>query len=152
MPLIYSSVSKGTVTVAEYAAFSGNFSSVAKEFLEKAGKNEGKFTYSVDGHTFNFLAKGGFSESPCRAAFGTGMPCKALPIAMQLNPMSCCACSLLDGGRRGIWAGHPLGVPQQDANRVRRKVRGQGKYRQRGRAQFNPRVSTCRWKDAGTYR
>ncbi|GAX74087.1 hypothetical protein CEUSTIGMA_g1537.t1 [Chlamydomonas eustigma] len=61
MPLIYSSVSKGTTTVAEYAAFSGNFSSVAKEFLEKAGKNEGKFTYAVDGHTFNFLAKGGFT-------------------------------------------------------------------------------------------
>ena len=36
---------------------------MAKEFLEKAGKNEGKFTYAVDGHTFNFLAKGGFSES-----------------------------------------------------------------------------------------
>ncbi len=63
MPLIYSSVSKGTLTIAEYAAFSGNFSSVAKEFLEKAGKNEGKFTYAVDGHTFNFLAKGGYSES-----------------------------------------------------------------------------------------
>jgi hypothetical protein len=31
MPLIYSSVSKGTLTVAEYAAFSGNFSSVSKE-------------------------------------------------------------------------------------------------------------------------
>ena len=39
------------------------FMKVAKEFLEKAGKNEGKFTYAVDGHTFNFLAKGGFSES-----------------------------------------------------------------------------------------
>ena len=62
MPLIYSSVSKGSITVAEYAAFTGNFGSVAKEFLEKAGKNEGKFTYAVDGHTFNFLAKGGFSE------------------------------------------------------------------------------------------
>lgn len=28
----------------------------------RAGKNEGKFTYTVDGHTFNFLAKGGFSK------------------------------------------------------------------------------------------
>jgi hypothetical protein len=36
--------------------------SVAKDFLEKAGKNDGKFTYSVDGHTFNFLTRGGFSE------------------------------------------------------------------------------------------
>lgn len=38
MPLIYSSVSQGTVTLAEYAAFSGNFGAVAKDYLEKAGK------------------------------------------------------------------------------------------------------------------
>lgn len=57
MPLIYSSVSRGVVPLSEYAAFSGNFSIVAKEFLEKAGKNDGKFTYTVDGHTFNFLKK-----------------------------------------------------------------------------------------------
>ena len=91
MPLIYASVSRGTQNLAEYAAFQGNFSSIGKEFLEKqvqlnhqgspsslmrspwedtdmfdspcrAGKNEGKFTYTVDGHTFNFLAKGGFSK------------------------------------------------------------------------------------------
>lgn len=75
MPLIYSSVSKGTVTVAEYAAFTGNFGSVAKEFLEKAGKNEGKFTYAVDGHTFNFLAKGGFSESNVLGPMQVQAPC-----------------------------------------------------------------------------
>ncbi len=62
MPLIYSSVSRGTVTLAEHAAFIGNFSSVAKDFLEKAGKNDGKFTYSVDGHTFNFLTRNGLSK------------------------------------------------------------------------------------------
>ncbi|KAG2425091.1 hypothetical protein HXX76_014000 [Chlamydomonas incerta] len=61
MPLIYSSVSQGTVTLAEYAAFSGNFGAVAKDYLEKAGKNEGKFTFNVDGHTFNFLNRGGFT-------------------------------------------------------------------------------------------
>ena len=62
MPLIYSSVSRGTTTVAEYAAFSGNFNSVAKDFLERAGKNEGKFTYTVDGHTFTFLTRAGLGE------------------------------------------------------------------------------------------
>ena len=46
----------------QFASFSGNFSSVAKDYLTKAGKNEGKFTYTVDGHTFNFLTKGGYSE------------------------------------------------------------------------------------------
>ncbi|KAG2452164.1 hypothetical protein HYH02_003196 [Chlamydomonas schloesseri] len=61
MPLIYSSVSQGTVTLAEYAAFSGNFGAVAKDYLEKAGKNEGKFTFNVDGHTFNFLNRCGFT-------------------------------------------------------------------------------------------
>eukprot|EP00798_Chlamydomonas_sp_ICE-L_P012283 gene12283-15432_t len=39
---------------------SGNFGSVAKDYLEKAGKNEGKFTYGIDGHSFNFLTKSGY--------------------------------------------------------------------------------------------
>ncbi|GFR41751.1 hypothetical protein Agub_g2506 [Astrephomene gubernaculifera] len=60
MPLIYSSVSQGTVTLAEYSAFAGNFGAVAREYLAKASSNEGKFTYIVDGHTFNFLNRGGF--------------------------------------------------------------------------------------------
>ncbi len=64
MPLIYSSVSQGLVTLAEYAAYAGNFGAVAKDYLAKAGKNEGKFTYNVDGHTFNFLNRGGFSKCP----------------------------------------------------------------------------------------
>lgn len=79
MPLLYSSVSRGTVTIAEYAAFSGNFSSVAKEFLEKAGKNEGKFTYTVDGHTFNFLSKGGFTFlTVADDAYGRAIPSEFL--------------------------------------------------------------------------
>mmetsp|Transcript_29169 Transcript_29169/g.64467 ORF Transcript_29169/g.64467 Transcript_29169/m.64467 type:complete len:222 (+) Transcript_29169:243-908(+) len=61
MPLMYTSVSRGNVTIAEYAAFSGNFSSVAKDYLERAGKNEGQFTYSVDGHNFFFLNKAGYT-------------------------------------------------------------------------------------------
>lgn len=66
MPIVYASCSRigqggPGVTVAEMAAFSGNFASVAKDFLEKAGKNEGKFTYSVDGHSFNFLTKAGYT-------------------------------------------------------------------------------------------
>lgn len=79
MPLIYASVSRGTSTIAEYAAFQGNFSSVGKEFLEKAGKNEGKFTYTVDGHTFNFLAKGGFTFlTVADEAYGRAIPSEFL--------------------------------------------------------------------------
>lgn len=70
MPLIYSSVSQGLVTLAEYAAYAGNFGAVAKDYLAKAGKNEGKFTYNVDGHTFNFLNRGGFSKCPQPVCFG----------------------------------------------------------------------------------
>ncbi|GLC42334.1 hypothetical protein PLESTB_000658400 [Pleodorina starrii] len=61
MPLIYCSVSQDAVTLVEYAAFSGNFGSVAREYLDKAGSSDGKFTFNVDGHTFNFLNQGGFT-------------------------------------------------------------------------------------------
>ena len=64
MPILYSSVFvKGTVNVAEFSTISGNFSAVAKEYLEKAARNDGKFTYVVEGTTFNFFTKEGTSES-----------------------------------------------------------------------------------------
>lgn len=117
MPLIYTSVSKGTTTLAEYAAFAGNFGSVAKDFLEKAsaprvrlascgpgrqcssspadpctslhasqaGKNEGKFTYQVDGHTFNFLTKGGYSECRPGSSWPLRRPLRA-PQRVQRAP------------------------------------------------------------------
>jgi hypothetical protein len=43
--------------------FQGNFAVVAREYLDKATKVEGKSRYEVDGHTFNFLNRGGYSES-----------------------------------------------------------------------------------------
>ena len=36
--------------------------SIPTDYLEKAGKNDGKFTFTVDGHTFNFLNRAGWSE------------------------------------------------------------------------------------------
>ncbi|KAG2482834.1 hypothetical protein HYH03_018271 [Edaphochlamys debaryana] len=60
MPLIYASVSTAAslVTLAEYAAFSGNFSQVARDYLQAARRPEaGKFTYTVGGHTFNFYSR-----------------------------------------------------------------------------------------------
>ncbi|KAG6510167.1 vesicle-associated membrane protein 727-like [Zingiber officinale] len=54
-PLVYSFVAKGTVVLAEYTAFSGNFSTIAVQCLQKLPQNSNKFTYSCDGHTFNFL-------------------------------------------------------------------------------------------------
>ncbi|PNW84222.1 hypothetical protein CHLRE_04g225850v5 [Chlamydomonas reinhardtii] len=60
MPLVYSCISLlHGVTLAEYAAFAGNFGAVAKEYLART-TGEGKLSYAVDGHTFTVLCRGGF--------------------------------------------------------------------------------------------
>lgn len=62
MPLVYSCISLlHGVTLAEYAAFAGNFGAVAKEYLART-TGEGKLSYAVDGHTFTVLCRGGFGE------------------------------------------------------------------------------------------
>ncbi|KAG1331700.1 vesicle-associated membrane protein [Cocos nucifera] len=59
-PLIYSFVAKGTVVLAEHTSFSGNFNTIAIQCLQKLPPNSNKFTYSCDGHMFNFLVDTGF--------------------------------------------------------------------------------------------
>jgi len=64
MPLIYSFVARGTTVLADYTSYSGNFSTVAIQCLEKCPTDGGsKFTYTCDKHTFNYVVSGGFSES-----------------------------------------------------------------------------------------
>ncbi|PIN14861.1 Synaptobrevin/VAMP-like protein [Handroanthus impetiginosus] len=58
--LIYSFVAKGTVVLAEHTPYSGNFSTIAVQCLQKLPSNSSKYTYSCDGHTFNFLLDNGF--------------------------------------------------------------------------------------------
>ncbi|KAI4326388.1 hypothetical protein MLD38_031709 [Melastoma candidum] len=58
--LIYAFVARGTVILAEHTEFTGNFSSVAFQCLQKLPATNNKFTYSCDGHTFSFLAHDGF--------------------------------------------------------------------------------------------
>ncbi|GAY54003.1 hypothetical protein CUMW_153270 [Citrus unshiu] len=58
--LIYSFVSKGTVVLAEHTSYSGNFSTIAIQCLQKLPASSSKYTYSCDGHTFNFLLDSGF--------------------------------------------------------------------------------------------
>lgn len=53
--LIYSFVARGTVFLTEHTSFSGNFSIIAVQFLQKLPTNSSKYTYSCDGYTFNFL-------------------------------------------------------------------------------------------------
>ncbi|KAK9673391.1 hypothetical protein RND81_12G164800 [Saponaria officinalis] len=59
--LIYSFVSRGTLVLAEYTEFSGNFTSIASQCLQKLPATNNKFTYNCDGHTFNFLVSDGFT-------------------------------------------------------------------------------------------
>uniref|UniRef100_A0A803KMW8 Uncharacterized protein n=1 Tax=Chenopodium quinoa TaxID=63459 RepID=A0A803KMW8_CHEQI len=58
--LIYSFVARGTVILAEYTEFTGNFTSIASQCLQKLPATNNKFTYNCDGHTFNFLVSDGF--------------------------------------------------------------------------------------------
>ncbi|XP_010547078.1 PREDICTED: vesicle-associated membrane protein 721-like isoform X2 [Tarenaya hassleriana] len=59
--LIYSFVARGTVILAEYTEFTGNFTSIAAQCLQKLPSSNNKFTYNCDGHTFNYLVDDGFS-------------------------------------------------------------------------------------------
>lgn len=61
MPLIYAFVARGTTVLADYTSFTGNFSTVAIQCLEKCPANNSKFTYTCDKHTFNYVVDGGFT-------------------------------------------------------------------------------------------
>ena len=60
--LIYAFVARGTVVLAEYTEFTGNFTTIAAQCLQKLPSSNNKFTYNCDGHTFNYLVEDGFSE------------------------------------------------------------------------------------------
>ncbi|CAK9155901.1 unnamed protein product [Ilex paraguariensis] len=57
--LIYSFVARGTVILADYTEFTGNFTSIASQCLQKLPATNNKFTYNCDGHTFNYLVENG---------------------------------------------------------------------------------------------
>ncbi|OIT06329.1 PREDICTED: putative vesicle-associated membrane protein 726 [Nicotiana attenuata] len=59
--LIYSFVARGTIILAEYSEFTGNFNSIASQCLQKLPASNNKFSYNCDGHTFNFLSDNGFT-------------------------------------------------------------------------------------------
>jgi len=61
MPLIYSFVARGTTVLADYTAYTGNFSTVAIQCLEKCPTNNSRFTFTCDRHTFNYTIDGGYS-------------------------------------------------------------------------------------------
>ncbi|XP_058729338.1 vesicle-associated membrane protein 721 [Vicia villosa] len=59
--LIYSFVARGTLIIAEHSDFTGNFTTIALQCLQKLPASNNRFTYNCDGHTFNFLVDNGFS-------------------------------------------------------------------------------------------
>uniref|UniRef100_A0A0D9WXA1 V-SNARE coiled-coil homology domain-containing protein n=1 Tax=Leersia perrieri TaxID=77586 RepID=A0A0D9WXA1_9ORYZ len=66
--LIYAFVARGTAVLAEYTEFTGNFPALAAQCLQRlpasagsgAGGAPARFSYSCDGHTFNFLLHRGY--------------------------------------------------------------------------------------------
>lgn len=59
---IYSFIARGTVILAEYTEFTGNFPAIAAQCLQKLPSSNNKFTYSCDHHTFNFLVEDGYGK------------------------------------------------------------------------------------------
>ena len=73
--LIYSFVAKGTVVLAEHTPYSGNFSTIAVQCLQKLPTNSSKYTYSCDAHTFNFLVDNGFGQLSYPFSFYSMLVC-----------------------------------------------------------------------------
>lgn len=59
---IYSFVARGTMVLAEYTEFTGNFPAIATQCLLKLPSTNNKFTYNCDHHTFNFLVQDGYGN------------------------------------------------------------------------------------------
>ncbi|XP_043708042.1 vesicle-associated membrane protein 724-like [Telopea speciosissima] len=58
---IYSFVARGTMILAEYTEFTGNFPAIASQCLQRLPSSNNKFTYNCDHHTFNFLVEDGYA-------------------------------------------------------------------------------------------
>ncbi|KAI3766352.1 hypothetical protein L2E82_16407 [Cichorium intybus] len=63
-PTPFPSAARGTMVLAEYTEFTGNFPAIATQCLQKLPSTNNKFTYNCDHHTFNFLVQDGYSNSP----------------------------------------------------------------------------------------
>ncbi|KAL4296784.1 hypothetical protein GQ457_12G005550 [Hibiscus cannabinus] len=58
---IYSFVARGTMILAEYTEFTGNFPAIAAQCLQRLTAANNRFTYNCDHHTFNFLVEDGYA-------------------------------------------------------------------------------------------
>ena len=84
MPLIYAFVSRDATVLAEYASHTGNFRNVAIQCLEKCPTDNSKFTFTCDGHTFNYRNESGYTFlAVADEAFGRQIPFAFLEKAQQ---------------------------------------------------------------------
>jgi vesicle-associated membrane protein 72 len=58
--LIYGFVARGTLILADYTEFSGNFKEIAAQCLQKLPASNNKFTYTAEAYTFNYLVHDGY--------------------------------------------------------------------------------------------
>ncbi|KAG0484085.1 hypothetical protein HPP92_012177 [Vanilla planifolia] len=59
--LIYSFVARGTMVLAEYSDFMGNFIEIALQCLQRLPATNDKFTFNMDGHNFDYLVDDGYN-------------------------------------------------------------------------------------------
>jgi hypothetical protein len=97
--LIYAFVARGTVVLAEYTEFTGNFTTIASQCLVKLPASNNKFTYNCDGHTFNYLVEDGFSElSPLsRPILASVCPIRCGFDLIRVDLVRCGACAICAG-------------------------------------------------------
>uniref|UniRef100_A0A2P2LS19 Longin domain-containing protein n=1 Tax=Rhizophora mucronata TaxID=61149 RepID=A0A2P2LS19_RHIMU len=88
--LIYSFVARGTVILAEFTEFTGNFTSIAAQCLQKLPATNNKFTYNCDGHTFNYLVDNGFSLS-----LSLALMFASLALSVFRSKIRCLVCALI---------------------------------------------------------
>ena len=60
--IIYSFVAQKNHVLVDYTTFSGNFSTVAIQCLQKCSETNSRFTYTCDHHNFNFVVEDGYSK------------------------------------------------------------------------------------------
>mmetsp|Transcript_18653 Transcript_18653/g.31347 ORF Transcript_18653/g.31347 Transcript_18653/m.31347 type:complete len:220 (+) Transcript_18653:55-714(+) len=59
--IIYSFVAQKNHVLVDYTTFSGNFSTVAIQCLQKCSETNSRFTYTCDHHNFNFVVEDGYT-------------------------------------------------------------------------------------------
>ncbi|KAK8507101.1 hypothetical protein V6N13_069893 [Hibiscus sabdariffa] len=83
---IYSFVARGTMILAEYTEFTGNFPATAAQCLQRLTAANNRFTYNCDQHTFNFLVEDGYADFKKRYGGGKADTAVAKSLNKEFGP------------------------------------------------------------------